>query len=110
MSDLTGRAEELEREVADLRRENGWLKEIVMLKGTRFAASNMSSAEALSQVAALATNGPYSTGSQSSSSSTKPTEVAQDKEHSDSSDEPSEDEESVKSKGKGKKVPKSGKK
>ena len=33
MSDLTGRAEELEREATELRRENGWLKEIVMLKG-----------------------------------------------------------------------------
>jgi len=33
VSDLTGRAEELEREVTELRRENGWLKEIVMLKG-----------------------------------------------------------------------------
>ncbi|KAM6497990.1 hypothetical protein JOM56_005938 [Amanita muscaria] len=41
VSDLTGRADELEREVADLRRENGWLKEIVMLKGTRFAAFNL---------------------------------------------------------------------
>lgn len=33
VSDLTGRAEELEREATELRRENGWLKEIVMLKG-----------------------------------------------------------------------------
>ena len=41
VSDLTGRAEELEREVADLRRENGWLKEIIMLKGTQFAALNL---------------------------------------------------------------------
>ncbi|KAJ6627308.1 hypothetical protein B0H10DRAFT_1996486 [Mycena sp. CBHHK59/15] len=37
VSDLTGRAEELEREASDLRRENGWLKEIVMLKGGRLA-------------------------------------------------------------------------
>jgi hypothetical protein len=36
ISDLTGRAEDLEREAADLRRENGWLKEIVMLKSSRF--------------------------------------------------------------------------
>jgi len=36
ISDLTGRAEDLEREAADLRRENGWLKEIVMLKHSRF--------------------------------------------------------------------------
>lgn len=30
---MTGRADELEREATELRRENGWLKEIVMLKG-----------------------------------------------------------------------------
>ncbi|KAJ7462757.1 hypothetical protein B0H11DRAFT_2054204 [Mycena galericulata] len=42
VSDLTGRAEELEREAADLRRENGWLKEIVMLKGGRLAGINIS--------------------------------------------------------------------
>ena len=35
ISDLTGRAEDLEREAADLRRENGWLREIVMLKNSR---------------------------------------------------------------------------
>lgn len=39
MSDLSGRAEELEREAADLRRENGWLKEIVMLKGSPYATA-----------------------------------------------------------------------
>lgn len=39
VSDLTGRAEELEKEVTDLRRENGWLKEIVMLKGSHYAAA-----------------------------------------------------------------------
>ncbi|KAJ6627969.1 hypothetical protein B0H10DRAFT_1992958 [Mycena sp. CBHHK59/15] len=37
VSDLTGRTEELEREASELRRENGWLKEIVMLKGGRLA-------------------------------------------------------------------------
>jgi hypothetical protein len=59
VSDLTGRAEELEREAADLRRENGWLKvrpaiikiktlsqdscqEIVMLKGGRLTGVNLS--------------------------------------------------------------------
>ncbi|KAJ7081973.1 hypothetical protein C8R43DRAFT_1052475 [Mycena crocata] len=42
VSDLTGRAEELEREASDLRRENGWLKEIVMLKGGRLAGVNLS--------------------------------------------------------------------
>lgn len=35
MSDLTGRVDELEQEASDLRRENGWLKEIVMLKSKR---------------------------------------------------------------------------
>ncbi|KAJ3567156.1 hypothetical protein NP233_g6555 [Leucocoprinus birnbaumii] len=39
VSDLSGRAEELEKEVADLRRENGWLKEIVMLKSSRYASA-----------------------------------------------------------------------
>jgi len=50
VSDLSGRAEELEKEVADLRRENGWLKEIVMLKGSRFAAvASAQQRQALSQ-------------------------------------------------------------
>lgn len=40
VSDLTGRAEELEREVGDLRQENGWLKEIVVLKGTQNVGNN----------------------------------------------------------------------
>ena len=35
VSDLTGRADELEQEAAGLRRENGWLKEIVMLKSSK---------------------------------------------------------------------------
>ena len=33
LNDLKGRAKDLEGEAAELRRENGWLKEIVMLKG-----------------------------------------------------------------------------
>ncbi|KAI0757353.1 hypothetical protein C8Q80DRAFT_1057211, partial [Daedaleopsis nitida] len=37
ISDLSGRVEELEREASELRRENGWLKEIVMLKSKRMA-------------------------------------------------------------------------
>jgi len=32
ISELSGRAEELEKEAEDLRRENGWLKEIVIMK------------------------------------------------------------------------------
>lgn len=39
ISDLSGRVEELEREAAELRRENGWLKEIVMLKSKRLSGA-----------------------------------------------------------------------
>jgi len=39
ITDLSGRVEELEREAAELRRENGWLKEIVMLKSKRFGSA-----------------------------------------------------------------------
>ncbi|TRM65992.1 hypothetical protein BD626DRAFT_486451 [Schizophyllum amplum] len=35
VADLTGRADELEKEAADLRRENGWLREIVTMKSSR---------------------------------------------------------------------------
>ena len=40
VSDLTGRVGELEQEAADLRRENGWLKEIVMLKSGRVSGGD----------------------------------------------------------------------
>lgn len=40
ITDLSGRVEELEREAAELRRENGWLKEIVMLKSKRFGSNS----------------------------------------------------------------------
>lgn len=40
VSDLTSRAEELEREATNLRRENSWLKEIVMMKGRQNLAGN----------------------------------------------------------------------
>jgi len=40
VTDLTGRTDELEQEAADLRRENTWLKEIVVLKGRHLANSN----------------------------------------------------------------------
>lgn len=39
MTDLSGRVDELEQEAADLKRENGWLKEIVMLKSGRARGS-----------------------------------------------------------------------
>ena len=32
ISELSGRAEELEKEAENLRRENGWLKEIVVMR------------------------------------------------------------------------------
>ncbi|KAF9452571.1 hypothetical protein P691DRAFT_615578, partial [Macrolepiota fuliginosa MF-IS2] len=96
VSDLTSRAEELEREVTDLRRENGWLKEIVMLKGTRYAqAANAQQRIALSQA------GVGHPGTSSASSSSKAPVIP--------GDEPSDDEESdddyseTDKKGKGKK-------
>lgn len=41
IDDLTGRADDLEREAAELRRENSWLKEIVMLKGGHISPEDM---------------------------------------------------------------------
>ncbi|KAG9314565.1 hypothetical protein JVU11DRAFT_5366 [Chiua virens] len=41
VTDLTGRTDELEREAGELRRENAWLKEIVLLKGRNLAALNV---------------------------------------------------------------------
>ena len=35
VTSLSHQVDELEREAADLRRENGWLKEIVMLRARR---------------------------------------------------------------------------
>ncbi|KDR84850.1 hypothetical protein GALMADRAFT_82940 [Galerina marginata CBS 339.88] len=103
VSDLTGRAEELEREAADLRRENGWLKEIVMLKGTHFAASNQAHREALSQaVASASTSGQItSTGTAGPSGSTpvQPEESVSGSSESESSDN---EEISYDKKGKGK--------
>lgn len=87
VSDLTGRAEELEREVTDLRRENGWLKEIVMLKGTRFTSANLSQ-----RLASSSGDGPGQSGS-----SSRAEDVS---EFSSSSDE---EQDSKKKKGKGKK-------
>jgi hypothetical protein len=58
VTDLAGRAKELEREVAVLRRENGWLKDIVMLKGAQYAANNQTHQDALRQAASLVTSGP----------------------------------------------------
>ncbi|KAG2155427.1 hypothetical protein DEU56DRAFT_750982 [Suillus clintonianus] len=48
VADLTGRTEELEREASELRRENSWLKEIVLLKSRRrgaFGGSQASSSQ-----------------------------------------------------------------
>lgn len=90
VSDLTGRAEELEREVTDLRRENGWLKEIVMLKGTRFTSANLSQHRPSSQAAS--SDGPSRSGSGSLAENFS--------EFSSSSDE---EQDSKKKKGKGKK-------
>lgn len=95
VTELTGRAEELEREAADLRRENGWLKEIVMLKGTRFAASNKAHRQALSQAAAAAHAG-------GSSSAGGPSNSAIEEEPEEESDESESDDEAQDPKGKNK--------
>lgn len=108
VSDLTSRAEELEKEVADLRRENGWLKEIVMLKGTRYAAAaNVEQRLALSQAVQAAgidltmdgagQSGASSGASSSSKATVVPEEISSDDEESD------DDYSEVDKKGKGKK-------
>jgi regulator of replication initiation timing len=38
MSDLQRKAEDLEKEVGELRRENSWLKEMVIMKGKQRGA------------------------------------------------------------------------
>lgn len=95
VSDLTGRAEELEREAAELRRENGWLKEIVMLKGSRIAEN-------------ITRNlGQYRDSSQSKGESSG---GGEDKRTDDALSEDSDSEdEGKKKKGKGKKVTGKGK-
>jgi len=54
VADLTGRTEELEREAADLRRENGWLKEIILLKSRNVGGFGSTA----SQPVELASAGP----------------------------------------------------
>lgn len=46
ISDLSSRVQELEVEAAELRRENGWLKEIVMLKSKQNAQASATAGEA----------------------------------------------------------------
>ncbi|OAX44851.1 hypothetical protein K503DRAFT_728580 [Rhizopogon vinicolor AM-OR11-026] len=57
VADLTGRAEELEREASDLRRENSWLKEIVLLKGGRMSAFSSSQSSSTDQSNSSSTQG-----------------------------------------------------
>lgn len=45
LSELSTRAEELEREAHDLRRENTWLKEIVIMKGRQNLSTSNASPE-----------------------------------------------------------------
>ncbi|KAJ3861801.1 hypothetical protein EV359DRAFT_66173 [Lentinula novae-zelandiae] len=87
VSDLTGRADELEKEAADLRRENGWLKEIVMLKGSRFAGLDVSPQNLPKPPEGDASFwGPANLRSSQpvASSSRKPTDKSQEVEDSDS--------------------------
>ncbi|KIJ45610.1 hypothetical protein M422DRAFT_166226 [Sphaerobolus stellatus SS14] len=85
VSDLTSRAAELEREATNLRRENSWLKEIVILKGRQNIAS--------SQMAAQET---------SSHPERKPSRNGRDVTEEESSEDSSSEEEDTKGKGKGK--------
>ncbi|KAL0072224.1 hypothetical protein AAF712_001149 [Marasmius tenuissimus] len=87
VSELSGRADTLEREAADLRRENGWLKEIVMLKGSRMAGIDISPHNIPSQ------------GSSSTSRSTVPEHRSVEESDSDQ-DDPSSDEYQPEGKGK----------
>ena len=41
VTSLTRKVDDLEREAADLRRENGWLKEIVLLKARRMTGGGL---------------------------------------------------------------------
>ncbi|KAF7437152.1 hypothetical protein PC9H_003988 [Pleurotus ostreatus] len=87
VSDLTGRAEELEKEAADLRRENTWLKEIVMLKGTRVAQMN-AARRALAQAPPGQSDPSGSTPLPSASSKPQAAEAGgQDKDDESDSDE-----------------------
>lgn len=94
VSDLSGRAEELEKEVSDLRRENGWLKEIVMLKGNRYAAAasaqqRMALSQAVKDAGIDLTAGGAgqasisTTRSSSSGSAMQPEEISSDEESDD---------------------------
>jgi hypothetical protein len=62
VTDLSGRVDELEQEAADLRRENGWLKEIVMLKSGRARGGDLLSG--ISQ--APSSQGPQEDGDEDS--------------------------------------------
>ncbi|THV06050.1 hypothetical protein K435DRAFT_646114 [Dendrothele bispora CBS 962.96] len=83
VSDLSGRAEELEREVADLRRENGWLKEIVMLKGSRLAGLDVSPHTLRTQVETSGASGSRTIAVEAAGSSSQQ-EDKSDSEESDS--------------------------
>jgi len=91
VSDLSSRAEELEREATELRRENGWLKELVMLKGGRLGGVDFS----------RSSTGYY--GGEPSTSQRRRTQAeGEEEEDSDGSDSHQEDTGSRKTKGKGK--------
>ena len=62
VTDLSGRVDELEQEATDLKRENGWLKEIVMLKSGSARGGDLLSG--LSQ--APSSQGPQEDGDDSS--------------------------------------------
>ena len=73
ITDLSGRVEELEREAAELRRENGWLKEIVMLKSKRFGgpAPDLDAAAAQTAGQSSEMSAPPNSSAESSGSRTE---------------------------------------
>jgi hypothetical protein len=93
VADLTGRAEELEKEAAELRRENGWLKEIIMLKSNRLT-------DIAKTVEAYQVTGTSASGS-SSSTSKREKSIEEEPQEEDTGDD-SDYEEAGSGKGKGK--------
>lgn len=66
VTDLTGRTEELEREASELRRENSWLKEIVLLKSRRRGPSGGSQSRNSQQASTSSAQGGDHDGDPSS--------------------------------------------
>lgn len=82
VGDLTGRTEELEREAADLRRENGWLKEIILLKSRGVGEFGAAAAQPVESTSLGARESQESHGGSNSSGKSKGGEKNKGKETS----------------------------